>query len=114
MPGDHRGPLVANRGGNQIDTIGVGDYGVHQVAVRAPVGGDQTNVAVDLWSLMSSATDDLSICLLDEHLDLVADPILGSLVDQLVGQISHPGTPGLDLLRRMPPIEPERLRAFLG
>jgi Rod binding domain-containing protein len=63
---------------------------------------------------MSSATEDLSSDVLDQHLHLLADPCLCSLADQLVRQIRHPRTSGRDLLRRMPPIEPDCFGTLLG
>src|SRR4029450_1289055 len=69
-----RDPHVPSRGGNQIGTVAVRDDGVHKVPAADSVACDQADTAVDLWTLVSRATDDALIGFLDEHLYAFADP----------------------------------------
>ena len=79
VPADREGPPIENRGGNQIGTVGVRNDRVYQVPWPESVAADQPDVAVNLWTLVRSATENFGINFLDEHLDGFAHPCLSTL-----------------------------------
>ena len=57
----------------------------------------QQHRAVDLGSLVRSAAGHLGPHALDQDIEPLADPALGSLADQFLGQVGDAGPAGLDL-----------------
>src|SRR6266540_5030839 len=79
---------------HQVHTLGGGDLGPDDFPHPGAAGAGDRGGAVDVRRLVRGpALSDGAVHRLDQHLDLLADPLLGALRGQLLDQPGQPGDP---------------------
>jgi hypothetical protein len=92
---------VRLRLGHKIDALSCDHSGRHEVAeLDGRNALDRSCTDPSTSGPWWAARPIVSVPGLDQNLDPLPDPPLGSVGDQLFGEIAQPGAPGLDLARR--------------